>query len=176
MLLPGRPACPIANIASSGSFVKNHPLHDGKLQTDLKGMVHLGQQFPVQMTDFVLQPFLVDGAKLLQKNDRILHNIVFRRINLNMCRQFRLIHFRCNGCADDRGTVFVSHIILNNQHRADSSLFTAYYRPQVRIKNIPSSNYHSIHTPIPFIAIRPSYLIVFPDFFCVYMSSRKNAS
>lgn len=42
----------------------------------------------------------------------------------------------------------VTYVILNDQNRPDSTLFTPHYRAKISIKYIPSFNYHTIHTPI----------------------------
>ena len=44
-------------------------------------------------------------------------------------------------------TVLISHIILYDEHRPDSSLFRAHHRPQVCIINISASDDQRFHSP-----------------------------
>lgn len=73
------------------------------------------------MAHLVLQPPLVNGAELLQKNNRILHDCIGGCVNFNMCGKLCLIHPGSNGSTDNRGAVLISNIVLNNQNRTDAS-------------------------------------------------------
>ena len=84
----------------------------------------------------------------------------------NMGGQLRLVHFGCNSCADHGRTMSVAYIIQNNKYRSDTSLLASHHGPKIRIKNIPSFNYHTIHTPFYFYFSENKY---FQLFSCVYM-------
>ena len=72
-------------------FVKDN-CSKSKLKTDFQCMIHLIQHCLIQVTDLILQPSFVDRPQLLQKDHRIPLDSIGRRIDLNMCRQFRFIH------------------------------------------------------------------------------------
>ena len=74
------------------------------------------------MTDFILQSFLINRAKLLQQYDGILHHIRRGGIQFHMCRKFRFIHSGSNSSTDYGRTVPVSDVILDNQYRPDDTI------------------------------------------------------
>ena len=131
-------------------------------------MVDFIQHDIIQMAYFILQPSFVYGPKLFQQDHGILFDSIDSGINLNMRGKLCLVHFGCDRRTDHYGTVSVSHIVLNDQHRSDSSLFAPHHRPEIRIKNIPSFNYHTIHTPFYFNFFTPENKY-FQLFSCVYM-------
>lgn len=77
------------------------------------------------MAHLVLQPPLIDGPQLLQQDDRILHDRILRRIDLDMGRQLCLVHLGCDRGTDHRRTVLIPDIVLYDQDRADPTLFAA---------------------------------------------------
>ena len=113
-------------------------------------MVDAVHHWAVQMAYLVFEPFFVDGAKLLQKDDRILFDLIFPGKDLDVGRKLRLVHSRRDRSADDRRAVPVSNIVLDDQHRAHPALLRTDDRAEIGIINIASSDIHSIHTPNKF--------------------------
>ena len=120
------------------------------------------------MADPLFETLLVNGTQLLQQDHRILDHVTFSRGQLHMGRQFCLVHAGSDGSTDHSGAVPVAHIVLNNKYRADASLLASHHRAKIRIKNIPSFNYHTIHTPFYFNFFTPENKY-FQLFSCVYM-------
>ena len=142
-----------------------------KLKADTEGVINLLEYFRIQMAYLILQSPFVNSPKLLKENYRVFHDRIRRRIDLYMRRQLGFIHPGSNGRTDHCGTVFVSHVVLNDQNRPDTALLTAHYRAQVRIKNVTSFDNHRFHTPI-FNRGKQQRLSPFcydsAQFFCVY--------
>ena len=59
-----------------------------------------------------------------------------------MGRQLCFIHLGGDGGADDGGAMFIAHIILYDEDRADAPLLTAHHGAQVRKIDISSSDDH----------------------------------
>ena len=133
-----------------------------KFQTDFQCFVYFCKGFRIKMADFVFQPFFIDGAQLFEKNDGISDNIVSRRIDLDVRRQFGFVHLGSNGSTDHRRAVFVPDIVLDDEYRTDSTLLTSHHRTKIRVINISSSYIHILHTPIPMFCQRFLTSIVFP--------------
>ena len=73
-----------------------------------------------------------------------------------MGRQSMMYHAAGDRRHDDRGTVAISYVVLDNQYRADASLFGAIYRFEIRIEYVSA-----IHGVERFI-----FHIAFVFFFC----------
>ena len=98
----------------------------------------------IQMTNLFLQPLFIDGADLLQQDDRILRQGVLGGGKGDMGRQLCLVHLGSDSGADDGGAVFVAYVILHDENRADAALLTAYHRAQVCKINISTSDDHRL--------------------------------
>lgn len=62
-------------------------------------------------------------------------------------------------CRNDHGwTVVVPNVVLNDQHRSDTTLFRANHRWQVRVKNVPAFNLIYCHLLIPLHHVRTTAL------------------
>ena len=75
------------------------------------------------MTNFFFQPPFVNGTDLLGKNHRIFRQSVLDCIYFDMRGQFGFIKLTGNRRSNDRGTVFVAHIVLNNKYGSYAALF-----------------------------------------------------
>ena len=80
------------------------------------------------MTYFILQPPLVDRAKLFQQNHGIFDDLTFMAVQLHMRWQLRLVHLRCDRSTDHGRAVLISHIILDDQNRSYPALFRTDHR------------------------------------------------
>ena len=95
------------------------------------------------MAYLIFQPLFIDGAQLFQQHYGIFIHIVAAGIQFNMRRQLRLVHL-CGDCSSDHGgTVFVPHIVLDDQHRPDAALLRADDRSQICVIDISSSHFYS---------------------------------
>ena len=141
-----------------------------KFQTDFQRFVHFCKGFRVKMTDLVFQPFFIDGAQLFEKNHRISDNIIGRRVDLDVRRQFGFVHLRSNGGTDHRRAVLVADIVLNDEYRTDPALLASHYRTKIRVINISSSYIHILHTPIPMFC--QNFSILCSDIYSISMIIR----
>ena len=96
------------------------------------------------MAYLFFQPLFINGADLLQKDDRVLWQSIFGGGKGNMSWQFCLIHLGSDGGTDDGGAMFVAYVILHDQNRTDAPLFTANHRAQVCKINISTSADHRL--------------------------------
>ena len=104
-------------------------------------MIHSIQHCLVKMAYLILQPFFIDRTQLFQQDHRVLLNSIRRSIDLNMRRQLCLIHLRSNRSTDDRGTVSVAHIILNDKDWSDPTLLGTDHRSEICIVDITASDH-----------------------------------
>lgn len=93
------------------------------------------------MSDLIGQSLFIDGADLLQQDDRITIETVRFRVNLNMRWQLGLLNLSGDRSDDDRWAKSVADIVLNHEDRPDPALFGSYDRRKIRKKNIASLNY-----------------------------------
>ena len=141
-----------------------------KFQTDFQRFIHFCKGFRVKMTDLVFQPFFIDGAQLFEKNHRISDNIIGRRVDLDVRRQFGFVHLGSNGGTDHRRAVLVADIVLNDEYRTDPALLASHYRTKIRVINISSSYIHILHTPIPMFC--QNFSILCSDIYSISMIIR----
>lgn len=98
----------------------------------------------IQMTNLFFQPLFIDGADLLQQDDRIFGQGIFSRGKGDMGWQLCLIHLGGDGGTDDGRAVFVAYVILHDENGADAPLFAAHHRAQVCKINISTSDDHRL--------------------------------
>lgn len=103
------------------------------------------------MTHFLFKAFFVDSTDLLQKDHGILLKSDLACVYVYVGRQTSLAHFACDRGGDDGGTVFVAHVILNNENGAQTALLTSHDRTEIRIINVSASDIHDGF--IPFLSI-----------------------
>ena len=93
-------------------------------------------RFFIQRSHFLAQPPLIQRADLLGQNDGILGQAVIGGAERDMRRHFGLVDLRCNGGGNHGRAIPVAHIVLYDQHRADTALLTADHRAEIGIVNI----------------------------------------
>jgi len=95
--------------------------------------------------DLVGKPLLVDGADLLQQNDRVPIESVRFGIDFHMGRQLRFLDLRGDRRNDDSWAESVPDIILNNENRPYAALFGPYDRRKVRKEYIATFDNQALH-------------------------------
>lgn len=104
-----------------------------KAQAHPKAFFYPAHRRNIQAPELFLQPSFVNGSYLLQQDNRILRQSVPFSFDFYMRRKLCLIYFRGNCRHDDRRAVPVAHVVLQNQYRPYSALFTAYHRRQIGV-------------------------------------------
>jgi len=90
---------------------------------NLQSFIHLTHRLVVQMRNLVGKPLLIDRPDLLEQNNRVAVEPVRFRIDFHMGRQLRFLNLRSD-CRNDYGWAEpVSDVILNDEHRPNSTLF-----------------------------------------------------
>ena len=114
-------------------------------------MVHLVKHSIIQMTDLILQSSFIYGTKLFQQNHRIFFNPIELTASISICvGSFALFILDVMAAQITVGLCLFPTLFWMISNRPNPALFTPHYRPQIRIIDIPSFNYHTIHTPILF--------------------------
>ena len=113
-------------------------------KADEQAVVYSMHHGIIQMTDLFFQPLFIDGADLLQQDDRIFGQGIFCSGKGDMGRQLCLVHLGSDSGTDHGGAVFVAYVILHNENRADAPLFAAHHRAQVCKINISTSDDHRL--------------------------------
>ena len=114
-----------------------------KSETDGQCAVNARHHGVVYMSDLLLEPALVDSPHLFEQYNGIPRQTAAGR-HAYMRGQARLRYLARYSGGYDRGTVFVSHVVLYDKYRAKSSLFGTDHRRQLRVKNISSYYLHFI--------------------------------
>lgn len=112
------------------------------VQADAECTVDLVDYISFQMAYLFTKPPFVYGAKLFQKNNRILYNLTISGIQFNMCGQLRFIHLGCDCRTNYGGAMFISNIVLYNQYRPNAALLGTDHRSQICIINVSSTDNH----------------------------------
>ena len=108
-----------------------------------------------QMSDEVTQTALIHGAQLLQKDDREQLQTVLG-VNVVMGGELGFhAGFACDRCDNDRGTVFVSHIVLNDHNGAVALLLGADTSAQIGVVHIAAQTcvVHSLMTSFVYLGV-----------------------
>lgn len=122
-----------------------------KPNADFQRMVKLAHLVFSKRTKLIPQSAFIDGAKLFQQDDRVAVKTWDWSIQVHMSRKFMLTFPAGNRGCDHCGTVPIAHIVLENDHRTDSALLGANYRPQVCIVDITPADvlfavcFHHLH-------------------------------
>ena len=121
----------------------------GKAEAYRNGIIHHMHMCIVQFTHVFPQASLVDGPNLFQKDYRILAQTHAATGNIDVSWKPGLSGLAGNGRRNDRRAVTVSGIILNDQYRPNTTLFTAHHRGEIGIVNIAAldTRIHKVHTP-----------------------------
>ncbi len=96
-------------------------------ETDEDGFVHPVHGGAGQFADALLQAAFVDGPYLFQKDDAVLGKPVGGG-QLDVGREPGFVDLARDGGGDDGGGILVSDVVLDDEYRADSSLFAADFR------------------------------------------------
>ena len=122
-----------------------------KPNADFQRMVKLAHLVFSKRTKLIPQSAFINGAKLFQQDDRVAVKTWDWSIQVHMSRKFMLTFPAGDRGCDHCGTVPVAHIVLENDHRTDSALLGANYRPQVCIVDITPADvlfavcFHHLH-------------------------------
>ena len=117
-------------------------LGGAKTKADGNGGVDVIHHGVVKMSHLLLKAALIQGSDLLQKDHRILGEPHLFGVNIDMRGESCLAHARGDGGGNDRGTVFVADVVLNDEDGSQSSLLGAHHGAQIGVINISSSDTH----------------------------------
>ena len=94
-------------------------------EADRDGVIDFLHKYVVDMTHFFAQSRFVDSADLLKQDDGILDEPEAFGINVDVCGKLGFAELACDGGGDDGGTVFITDVVLHDEHGAKSALLTA---------------------------------------------------
>lgn len=144
-------------------FVRFSRFGSTETEADGDGVIYFLHKYVVNMSHFFAQTRFVDGADLLEKNDGILHEPEAFCINVNMGGQLGFSQLAGDGGGDDSGAVFISHIILHDEHGAQSTLLTADNGAEIGVINISAFDGQFDHSF--FLWFRKAYFLAFRSYF-----------
>lgn len=104
-------------------------------EADGQGAVYSGHSGGVELAHAFLKAFFVDCPDLFEKNYAVFLQSALVGIQLNVCGQLGFFTLAGYCCGNDCGTVFVSHVVLDDQHGTYPALFRAHNGAEVCVIN-----------------------------------------
>lgn len=101
-----------------------------------KCFVHLIHLTPTDAADISEQSLLVQRPELLQHDGGFTLQTALSSVQRYMGRQAAAFDAAGDRCHDNCGTVAITYVILNNEYRADASLFRADDWFEIRIEYV----------------------------------------
>ena len=105
-------------------------------EADGNGVVHLRHDRLVQMSHLLPQTAFIQCTDLFQQDDRVLGKPDTVGINIDVRGQAGLAHPGGNGGGNNRRAVAVADVVLDDQHRAQTSLLGTDNRAEISVEYI----------------------------------------